>query len=71
MMERMNKSVNTEDVEPNSWEAVLCRQRKGIVWWEGEVEENIEESRVLQKCELQSDTESYRDPLKMGRGVAT
>ena len=62
--------MNMEDVESHSWDAVLCGQRKGIVWWEGEVEENAEESRVLQKRELQSDTESYRDPLKMGRGVA-
>lgn len=55
---------------PTARKRVLCGQRKGIVWWEGEVKGNTEESRVLQKCELQSDTESCKDPLKKGRGVA-
>ena len=71
MMERMNKSVSTEDVEPNSQEAspVWTEERDCVVGRGGQ-REHCEESRVLQKCELQSDTESCKDPLKKGRGVA-
>ena len=63
--------MSTEDVEPNSQEASpVWTEERDCVGGRGSRREHCEESRVLQKCELQSDTESYKDPLRKGRGLA-